>query len=149
MIALGLLAFAGAAPSARAQSGMCADALAAESNQSSAEAELASPIPPTTPPAAGEGLEVVDLDELTALAPRAPAQDERDLPWCSSPNDSRCSKRPAGSTPGSMSVQDIPLLATHVQLSLPCASSAEHSFVPRAAEGPRAAQRDALERPPR
>lgn len=140
MTALGMLALVSAAQSARAQSGICADALA-ESIESSADAELEL--------VTGEGLEVVELAELAALAPRAPLQDERDLPWCSSPNDARCSKLPAGSTPGSMSVRDIPLLAMHVQLSLPRASSAEHSFAPRAADGPRDAKRDALERPPR
>jgi hypothetical protein len=146
MIAPGLLAFAGSfAPVAHAQSGMCADALVAESVEASTSEELASP----EEPAPSEGLEVVELDELTALAPRAPIQDERDLPWCTSPSDARCSKLPAGSTPGGMSAFDIPSLAVQRQLPLPTASSAEHSFAPRAADGPRDAKQHALERPPR
>jgi hypothetical protein len=145
MIALGLLAFAGAANVARAQSRMCADALAESLDEASIDEGLSSPTEPTP----SEGLEVVEREELAALAPRAPVQDERDLPWCSSPNDARCSKLPAGSTPSTMSVQDIPLLATQVQPSLPHASSAEHSFAPHATEGPRDAKRAALERPPR
>lgn len=147
MIALGMLAFAGPhASAARAQSGMCADAIIAEAIESSA-----SEAPPESvaEPAAEEGLMVVALDDLSARLARTPAQDERDLPWCSSPNDARCSKLPAGSTPSTVSAGDIPSLVVHALAPLPRASSTAHSFAARAGDGPRDAALSSLERPPR
>lgn len=87
-------------------------------------------------------------DELVGkLALAAPA-DSEDLPWCTSQNDARCSKRPAGSVPSLLSIDAVPLLALGSTIALPSPSSIDCDFAEHSCGGPRDAMRLPFERPP-
>lgn len=127
---------------ASAQACMCAET-GLELSLSAVDAELLQ-----------DALDAREHDQLEShdalvgkLALAAPA-DSEDLPWCTSQNDARCSKRPAGSVPSLLSIDAVPLLALGSTIALPSPSSIDCDFAEHSCGGPRDAMRLPFERPP-
>ena len=86
----------------------------------------------------------LDMAKLVLAAP----VDGEDLPWCTSQNDARCSKRPAGSVPSLISFEAAPSLVLSSLIALPSTFSIECAYAEYSRGGPRDAMRSPFERPP-
>jgi hypothetical protein len=88
-------------------------------------------------------------DELMAKRVLAAPADSEDLPWCTSQNDARCSKLPAGSVPSLLSFDGAPSLVLSSLTALPSSfSSIDCDYAEHSCGGPRDAMRSLFERPP-
>ena len=125
--------------SAQAQACMCADT-GLELPLSAVDAEAAELLHDALDAQASSS------GELPVL--QAAPDDSDDLPWCTSQNDAQCSKRPAGSTPSSVSVSVSPSLTLSSLLALPSPFSNACDYAEHSCGGPRDAVRLQLERPP-
>jgi len=85
--------------------------------------------------------------DMAKLALAAPV-DSEDLPWCTSQNDARCSKRPAGSVPSLISFDAAPSIALSSLIALPSPSCIVSDYAEHSCGGPRDAMRSPFERPP-
>lgn len=87
-----------------------------------------------------------ELDKANGVL--AAPSDSEELPWCTSQNDARCSKLPAGSVPSLLSFDGAPSLALSTRIALPSPSSIAHDHAEYSCGGPRDAMRSPFERPP-
>jgi hypothetical protein len=86
----------------------------------------------------------LDMAKLVLAAPT----DGEDLPWCTSQNDARCSKRPAGSVPSLIGFEAAPSLVLSSLIALPSTFSVDCGYAEYSCGGPRDAMRSPFERPP-